>query len=416
MTSQNQTSAFVPADVWHARAGVAVTFFLTGLVAATWASRLPAIKQDLDLSDGQLAIAFMGLNAGAIAGLQIGGVLVPRFGSRPALRLALPAIAVALVAIGLASNLLVLTSAMFVWACTTSIVDVGMNAHGVAVEHRYRRPILSSLHAMHPLGGLAGGGIGAIAAWLSVGLFTHFGIVAIAVTIAAIVATRLLLPAAIDADMKQAREQHPANALATWFRGWSSRTLVFGSLAFCVTLAEGSALDWGAVYLHDSLDSSASLAAIGVAVFLGGVALGRFAGDGLMMRYGPVAMFRTGALVAGIGFGGALIVGTPIAGLAGLLLFGAGLSFLVPLLFSAAAKLPGQEPAAAIVARISTLAYLGSFVGPGLIGPTASWVGLPVALALPVALVLGTALVAGTISQQSTRPEDSRKRAAALGR
>src|SRR6266545_346609 len=72
----------------RARAGVAAVFLITGVVFATWAARIPAIEQRLHLGDGQLALAFMALNAGAVAGLQLGGVLVPRVGGRAALRLA----------------------------------------------------------------------------------------------------------------------------------------------------------------------------------------------------------------------------------------------------------------------------------------------------------------------------------------
>jgi hypothetical protein len=74
----------------RARVGVALTFLVTGLVFGTWAARLPAIKHALELSEGGLGVAFMGLNAGAVLGLQLGGALVPRSGSRAALRLALP--------------------------------------------------------------------------------------------------------------------------------------------------------------------------------------------------------------------------------------------------------------------------------------------------------------------------------------
>src|SRR5919198_1854686 len=181
------------ASLRSARVGVAVTFLVTGALFATWAARVPAIKQHLDLSDGQLAAALMALNAGAVAGLQLGGVLVPRLGSRPALRLALPAYAVALLGPGLAVSLVTLSAGLFALAAANSVVDVALNAHGVALERRYGRPILSGLHAMHSLGGILGAGVGALAA-RAVGRTPHFLAVAAAATLAAVAATRLLLP------------------------------------------------------------------------------------------------------------------------------------------------------------------------------------------------------------------------------
>ncbi len=75
-------SATTSAEVLsRARRGVAATFFLTGAIFATWAARTPSIKDDLDLGNGDLAIAFMGLNLGAILGLQVGGIIVARWGA-----------------------------------------------------------------------------------------------------------------------------------------------------------------------------------------------------------------------------------------------------------------------------------------------------------------------------------------------
>jgi hypothetical protein len=107
---------------------------------------------------------------------------------------------------------------------------------------------------------------------------------------------------------------------------------------------------------------------------------------------GPVRAFRVGVLVGGVGFGAALWVGTAAAGLAGLVLLGAGLSYSLPVAISAAGRLGGAT--ADKVARVSMLGYLGSFVGPGVIGVLAGSFGLPAALALPAALITATAAAA----------------------
>jgi len=54
-----------------ARIATAVCFMLTGFVSASWASRVPAIKSGVDLGDGRFAIALLGLEAGAVLGLQL---------------------------------------------------------------------------------------------------------------------------------------------------------------------------------------------------------------------------------------------------------------------------------------------------------------------------------------------------------
>jgi MFS family permease len=414
----------------RARAGVALTFLLNGAIFATWAARVPAVKQDLGLRDGQLAFAFVCLNAGAVVGLQLGPVLVSRCGSRNLLRLALPAFAVALLAVALAWDLAALSGALVAFAVANSLIDVAMNAHGVVVERGYGRPILSGLHAMYSLGGMLGAALGALAARLELATASHFLAVAVAVVALTAVATRLLLPWWVDAARPApsrdtarpapsrdvaladtAGEEPPGGGsaaggggsrrsrpLAGWMRGWSARMLVLGALGFGLMLAEGSVNDWGAVYLRDAAGSTPGVAAAGVAVFMAAMTAGRLAGDRLATWLGPVLAFRLGTILGGAGLGGALLAGTPGAGLVGLGLLGAGLSFTLPLALSAAGHLHGDRPAAVTVARVSTIGYLGSFAGPGLIGALAGPLGLPVALALPAVLVAGTALWARAVA------------------
>jgi fucose permease len=139
---------------------------------------------------------------------------------------------------------------------------------------------------------------------------------------------------------------------------------------------------------------------VGLGVFLGALTLGRLVGDRLVCRFAAVRVFRAGAVVAGVGFGGALLVDAPLAGLVGLGLLGAGIANALPLAIAAGSNTPGETPATA-TARVSTLGYLGSFVGPVLIGGLASLSGLPLALGLPAVLVLATAFGARAVQRVS---------------
>jgi MFS family permease len=85
-----------------ARLATSAVFLLTGFVFASWAARIPALKAQLGVSDGQLAIAFIVLDAGAVVGLQLGAVVVTRLGSRRVLLVALPAFAGLVLPIGYA--------------------------------------------------------------------------------------------------------------------------------------------------------------------------------------------------------------------------------------------------------------------------------------------------------------------------
>ena len=381
----------------RARIGAAACFLLTGFVSASWASRVPAIKDGLGLSDGQFAIALLGLEAGAVLGLQLGSLVVPRTGSRRALTGSLLAFSCVLLGLAVAPNLLVLAGGLFSFAVLNSVADVAMNTQGVTVQRLMGRPVLSGMHATHSLGGILGAGGGALAARLDAAPWPHFLDCAIVATGVCIAVSPLLLPPRVDAKEELSEDgAAPTTGVRRWFRGWSAPIVLLGVLAFCVTLADGAALNWSAVYITDSLGGTEVFGAVGLGVFLGALTLGRLVGDRLVSRFGAVRVFRAGAVVAGAGFGGALLLNTPIAGLIGLGLLGVGIANALPLTIAAGSNAPGETPATA-AARVSTLGYLGSFVGPVLIGGLASLSSLTFALVLPAVLVLATAFGARAV-------------------
>jgi predicted MFS family arabinose efflux permease len=213
----------------RARIGTAACFLLTGVISASWASRVPAIKDGLALSDGQFAIALLGLEAGAVLGLQLGGLVVPRTGSHRALTTSLVMFSCALLGPALAPSLLVLAASLFVFAGLNSVVDVAINAQGVAVGRLVGRPVLSGLHAMHSLGGVLGAGAGALAARLGVVPSAHFLACAAAAVAAGLTIWPLLLPSRVDAEEKlSANEGAGLSGLRRWFGGWSGPVALLG--------------------------------------------------------------------------------------------------------------------------------------------------------------------------------------------
>ena len=169
--------------------------------------------------------------------------------------------------------------------------------------------------------------------------------------------------------------------------------LLLGLLCFVSFMAEGSMLDWSAVFLRDFRGFAPSTAGIGYACFSVAMALGRLAGDRLIQRIGPVWAVRAGAGLAATGFALAACAPWPETSLVGFVLIGLGASNIVPVMFSAAGRLPGTSPAIAIAA-VTMLGYAGLLSGPALIGFMSRLAGLPLALAVVSGLLLLVALSA----------------------
>ena len=164
--------------------------------------------------------------------------------------------------------------------------------------------------------------------------------------------------------------------------------------------------DWSAVYLHDTLDSSATVAATGFAAFCLTMAAGRFGGDRLVARFGPATVLRASSAIAAAGLAGTLAVGTPTAGIVGCGVVGLGISNAIPILFSAAGRVTDVEPGPAL-ATVATTGYFGFLAGPPLIGLAAEAVGLRVALGIVSTLCALVAGGAGLVRKPGTRGLES---------
>jgi Major Facilitator Superfamily len=384
----------------RARAAVTAIFVAHGALFGTWVARIPAIQDDLGLGEAELGVALFGATLGGFVGLPFSGWTVARRGSRATAAQGLPVLALLLPLLAVAPNLPLLVLALFAFGVAAGAVDVAMNAHGLAVERRYGRPILSSFHAGWSFGGLAGAAVGGLAAAADVDPLAHFASAALVLGAAGLLASRWLLPAEADRPAAPARLRRPPRRLAA-----------LGVLAFCGLFAEGAAADWSAVYLAGPLAAGSAVAALGFAAFSTSMATFRLVGDRLTTRWGPVALTRRGGLLACGGLALALVIGNPAAALLGFACMGAGLAAIVPVVFRAAGSLPGM-PAGAGIAALTIVGYSAFLVGPPVIGFTAELVGLPRALGIVVLLLGGLSLLARSTQPPRENAFDDAARAA----
>lgn len=350
---------------------VAAVFFVNGAVFANWVARIPEIQQKLGLSNGTLGVALLGTAVGAVIAMPTAGWLITYFGSRPVTKIAALIYCTVLPLLALAPNLLCLTLALVVFGALNGAMDVAMNAQGIAVEKLYSRPIMSSFHGMFSVGGMVGAASGGILAYAGFKPFPHLLGTAILLGILVVLASSRLLTTSLPPSVTQ-----PVFVPST-------SLFKLGTIAFCVLLGEGAIADWSAIYLKRTLETGAGFAAAGYAVFSLAMAVCRFSGDRLTQQLGSVQVVRLGGSIAAIGLGLSLVIAQPITALIGFASVGVGLSCIVPLVFSAAGRMPGIAPSLAI-ATVTTTGYCGFLCGPPLIGFVADFFTLRVALGIVV--------------------------------
>lgn len=362
-----------------ARRAVTLLFFMNGALFASWVSRIPALQAKLDISHGTLGMALLGMAGGALISMPLAGACSSRFGSHRVCQMSAMLYSLALPLLALAPNVAAFMIALFCYGAAHGALDVAMNAQAVLVEKRYPRPIMASFHALFSLGGLAGAGLGGGLAALGVTPVIHY-------TMAALIlgggGALLALTRLFKDTGDLTTERDPGSPAASSTPVWSPekrRLLLLGVVAFCVMIGEGAMADWSAVFLREVTGASEGIAATGYAAFSIAMALGRFGGDRLSMRLGPVSLVRWSGAVAAGGLGLALVDGRPLSALIGFAAVGAGFATVVPQVFSAAGNTRGIASGPAL-ATVTTMGYMGFLIGPPFIGLLAEAAGLRSAL------------------------------------
>jgi predicted MFS family arabinose efflux permease len=371
------------------RAATFSVFFLNGAMIGTWVAQIAFVQERLDISKTTIGLALLCMAAGAMIAMPLTGQVLDRRPSGAVTRVValvfLPLLALPL----LAPSPILLGAGLVLFGAANGAMDVAMNAHGVAVERTLGKPIMSSLHAGWSFGGLAGSGAVALAVAAGADPRVEGVIAAGALWLLALFITSQL-------GTSSAHSEHGSSGFALPSRG----VLLIGALCFFVMVTEGAMGDWSGIYLKQDLDAGASAAATGFAGFSLGMALARLAGDSLTRRFGPGRMLSAGMGLVTVTLAAVLLAGDPVVAVVGFTLIGIGIANAVPLLFSAAGRVP---PAGPSLAAVFTFGYTGFIVGPPLIGLLADAASLPLALSTLCVLALGVTVLGGRAAHAGER-------------
>jgi MFS family permease len=384
--SSGPTECSAP-TVRGARRATYAMFFADGIGFGIWAGHIPAFKQKFQLSDSSLSIVLLAVAAGSIISMPIAGQAVRHFGSRRCIAVSIACYGLCLVAIALAPSQILFVVAALLFGAAKGGVDVGINAQAVVVERCYGRTIMSSFQALWSVGGLAGGFLTSAA--LGLGSTAPINLTCIGLLILLLDLLYYCHLMRYDASSQEGEKR---------FRLPGKALLFVAILTFIALFSEGVLQDWAAVYMRQVVSVPIWIAAVAYAGYSTAMALGRFLGDRVVAVLGERFLMRlSGALII-VGLAAALLVPTPLFGIAGFAVAGLGNSNLVPILFSAAGRDPVLGPGPGIAA-VTTVGFLGFLIGPAMIGLMSKFFGLSVALSLVALLGLITAVCGPAIIQ-----------------
>jgi MFS family permease len=349
-------------------------FFACGFGFSSWASRIPEIKEKLNLNDAEFGTVLFAMPIGSLSALPIAGYLINKYGSKNITFLACLIYLINMPFLGLANNSLFLSISLFLFGFGGDILNIAMNVQAVGVEKGQKRSIMNIFHAIFSIGFMIGVAAGGIIIKSKINPFLHFTSVGISIIIISIISLQFL----IKQDEKP-KETQPIFV-------WPDKSLItLGLICFCGMLSEGAMVDWSVIYYKKILVNSNELTTTGFQVFSISMVLGRLMGDKILKKIGLSKLLSINSLLLIIGITFALITIKPILVVIGFGITGFGLSTMVPLIYSEAGHTKTMSSGVALAA-ISTIGMMGFLLGPVLIGYLSEFSNLRVALSLLIML------------------------------
>ena len=364
-----------------ARRAVSAVFFVNGSALGGWAAHIADAKAMLGLTDRGLGLALLASAVGAITTMPAAGPMVHRFGSRQLSIYGGFLLCAIIPFLFQAHSLAAFVAILYCVGVVNGQMDVGMNAHSMAVQDRFDRPMISAVHGWWSVGGFVGGGGAALAARSGVSPFWHLATASLVLAIVLAVSGRHLLAAHVDkADEEGAKLALPRGPL------W-----LIGILTMLSLISEGALWDWCGVYLRDALKAEPWLGALGFGLASLAMATARFLGDGWNHRLGPRRLLVLSTFATTGGLLVAVNLPTAPLAIAGFVFAGLGLANLVPLLFRAASQVSGISASFGLAA-VTTCGYTGFLAGPPIVGLIAQERSLSFALGCAACACLAVAV------------------------
>ncbi|AMG65940.1 MFS transporter [Providencia stuartii] len=356
-----------------------IIFFIAGFATASWAAIVPFVKANTGANDATLGLLLLCFGVGALIAMPLTGAIAAKFGCRKLMVASTIAFCLLLPLLPAISHIGILIVGLLLFGVGIGLTDCAMNIQAVIVDKASEKPIISGFHGYYSVGGIVGAG--------AMSAILLMGTPPIAAAIIISLVSLLLLSISFKGFLSYANA--PTGPLIAIPKGI---VLVIGIICFAIFLAEGTVLDWSAVFLIEHHGLKESLGGLGFAAFATTMTIGRLTGDKIVMRVGSARVVFWGALLACIGFMIAVLSPYLSIAIIGYALVGAGCSNIVPVMFSSIGK-QNTMPEALAVPAVSTLGYLGILAGPAAIGFVAFQFTLATALLTIAALLVIIAFV-----------------------
>ena len=365
-------------------------FFLFGFLIMSWVPRLPEVKANLGLSNGEFGSLIGTSVVGALIALLTVGHLVHNYGAKLVMRIAAFAMAITLILLTSTHSTLIFLIGNIILAGAISSFHISINAQGFDYQDRTKSSVITLLSGYWSSG--------ALTTAIVSGLLVNRIPLHIHITILSLVILLIMLFAIKSMDSQLLKPNLDVEAdykISDIFKGFRIDGLVSGAL-LCAVYLEFAVGDWAAIFVKEDVGIKSGLNTLPYILFTFAMIIGRLRVHNLYSRFSIQFLVKLGSLVSGISFLIGIFAVRVIAPDDKMLILlilcisftaaGLGSSFLAPSVMNIANS-RSASPASIVLGQLGVINVIAIFVVRLIIAWTAQAFSLSIALIIPVLLL-----------------------------
>ena len=336
------------------RIALSIYFFLSGICFASWASRIPTIKENFNFNDAQLGTILLAMPISSLIGLPISGWLVSKFDSRVPLMVSFVFFSIALALIGFATTPFLLVLSVSLFSFCMRILNISVNTQSITLQKKFEKRVVGAFHGLWSTGGLLGVAFSTLMVKMGVSMQIHLLSISIFGLMLAIITYKFTI-----------KDDKSTTGNKLIMGKPDSFILYLGILIFFGAICEGGMFDWSGVYFKEVINED--VFTYGYLMFMTTMALSRFFCDKLVGEIGLQKMYILSSALIASGILIAVLFPFFWPALLGFCFVGFGTAAIFPVTLSLAGTSKKYSPGMA-VSIVTTYGIVGMLIGPPLIG------------------------------------------------
>jgi fucose permease len=334
--------------------GPAWVFASINILFGTWAIYIPTTQSKLMIDKSELGIAIFFLSLGVFTIFPIASTIINKIGVGKATWYGVILSSFAALLPIIAPSYITLMVGLFLFGASNGFTDISMNTLVTEIEKKDQQKIMSASHGFFSLGGVIAG-LGSFMIGPLNNPILHMGFAVLLVLTVNFIFYKHFI------SVKAAPVEKGSFSLKVF-----KPLLLLGVISFVSMGSEGVIVDWSGLYLKEISMAPEALWGAGFLGFQITMTLGRFLGDSVSAKIGPVRILAYGACLAVLGYVLVLTTTTYFA-IAGFALSGLGFSVMVPEVFRIGGNVKGVDSSQG-VSFIAGTGYAGFLCAPPLLG------------------------------------------------